>query len=279
VRKDLSLALDSSSKRDNLFLGRAGVRITPQPLMSQTLIIKSDSGGTFTVVAAVITFFAIILAALIQAFFGYRTVVAECQEVIVPTWRQQARENGWIPKDECPWHPVDAKGTDASGKSIKIRINILSEEYRWVFASPSEIELGGKEADLPSFVRGLDTTNSIGIICMGTASVEGKREEQEILARDRADKLLAVVREELKPGIPMFGINLGKYRPIEDNASDPKKTATQRRVIILEILEEERNVDRKEALLDALVKARLGSSPIPFDVRNYFSFDLYQAKF
>src|SRR6185295_5897216 len=124
--------------------------------MSQTLIIKTGSGGTFTVVAAVITFIAIILAAVIQAFFGYRTVVAECQGIVTPPWREQARENGWIPRDECPWHPVDAKGIDASGKSIRIRINILSEEYRWVFTSPSEIELGGKVADLPGLVRGLD---------------------------------------------------------------------------------------------------------------------------
>jgi hypothetical protein len=80
----------------------------------------------------------------------------------------------------------------------------------------------------------------------------------------------------------MFGINLGRYRGTESNSRDPrnpKETATQRRVIILEILKEEKDVDRRVAILDALVKAREASSPIPFDVRNYFSFDLYQAKF
>src|SRR5437016_3860874 len=112
--------------------------------MSQTLTIRANSGGTATIVAAVITFLAIILAAIIQVFFGYKTVVAEYQITrFAPLpWQETARENGWIPRGECPWHPVNAIGRDEGGKSIWIRINILSEEYRWVFASPSEIELG-----------------------------------------------------------------------------------------------------------------------------------------
>lgn len=227
---------------------------------------------------------AMIIAAFITGTFGWLAVTA--------SWQQRARENGWIPKDEClqfarangwipksecrcSWTKYPGQGTDEAGKSVGININILSQDYRWQYGKIGElVEFGGKTENVRPHLSSLDISESKALVCVGAASVEGDRSEQKELALVRAKKLEELVTEQLLPTVPVFTLNLGRAKYGKIDPDDPLKNAAQRRVIVVEILDQEKGVNLKQALLDALVQARVSTSPIPFDVRDYFDFDL-----
>jgi hypothetical protein len=260
---------------------------------------KRESAGV--VLAAIINGVAIIFAAFVTGHHTYQAATAawqqtasahgwvpkdECERVarekgwLSPDeWKRVARENNWIPKGECPWQPVVASGRDESGKQILVQINILAEEYRWQYGSSTEIELNGKPEDLPAHIRSLDiSTAKAGIVCVGTASVEGARARQQFLANERAEKLLALLRSELKPKVPLYALNLGRFKGGEGPPLSPKETAPQRRVIVVEILGQDEGVKLDEAVYNALIAAREDKPPIAFDVRDYYERDFYRAR-
>jgi hypothetical protein len=184
-------------------------------------------------------------------------------------WKQFARRNGWIPKGECEWDSLETRGQDKSGKGIRVRIHLLSGEYRWVVESSSKAELGEKKTDLESHIRGLELdSKSDVIVAVGMASVEGSFATQSILAEERTDRLIRIIKDELKPRIPVHGLSLGRYID-ESTKSNSRATAPQRRVVVIEVFEPEEGVILDQAIYDALIEATDASPPIPFDVRNY----------
>jgi len=244
---------------------------------------KSKKSNT-RIIGNLIIAFAMITAAIIAGIFTWSAATAN--------WQQKARENGWIPKDEClqfaresgwipksecrcTWTSYPGRGTDGAGKSIGVKINVLSQNYRWQYGKVDEfVEFGGKIESLRPHLSSLDISNSKAIVCIGAASVEGKRSEQKELALARAIKLKALVKEQLMPTMPVFTLNLGKAKYGEIDLQDILKNAAQRRVIVVEIVDQDKDVNLNEALFSALVDARNSDPPIPFDVKEYFDFDL-----
>lgn len=248
---------------------------------------KKRKKSTPEYIVALIGAFATLVAAIIAGFFGLATATANWEQkakdnnwIPKDSWIKLARENNWIPSNECyyAWEKYTGKGNDQNSRSIGIRINILSEEYKWEYNRSDRVELGGHNEDLRPHLSSLDASTSKAIVCVGTASVEGERIEQARLAYDRSERLLALIREELKPKVPLYGLNLGRAKFGEFVQSNQLKNAQQRRIIVVEIIEQEENVDLKEALFNALILARETKPPIPFDVREYFEFEFYKAR-
>lgn len=243
-------------------------------------IVMPPGNDTGQIKAAKLTLLGVILAALITAFAtllaaGMVIVASWYQKAIElgwfqqTDWKQMARKNDWIPRGECQWNSTQATGQDKSGKKIKVRINLLSSEYRWIYKSSAGAELGEEKIDLNALVRGLDVSaNSRGLIAVGMASVEGDISGQSILAEERTDKLIHIIKDELKPTIPVFGLSLGRFKD-ESTKSNPTATSTQRRVVIVEILEQDEGTKIEDAIFDALIDAKKASPPIPFDAENY----------
>lgn len=221
------------------------------------------------ILAALINAFALVLGAGITAAVNWYQKAAELGWFQQGDWKRTARENGWIPRSECEWNFTQATGRDGSGKKIKVKINLLSSEYRWIYKSSAGAELGEEKIDLNSLIRGLDVSAySHGLIAVGMASVEGDISGQSVLAEERTDKLIHIIKDELKPTIPVFGLSLGRFKD-ESKKSNSKATSTQRRVVVVEILEQDEGANIGDAIFDALIEAKKSSPPIPFDAENY----------
>lgn len=194
----------------------------------------------------------------------------ECCWIPKDDWRQIARENGWIPRGECPWQTITTTGQDTKGNKVTVQIKLLSGEYRWVYKSPTMAELGEGKTDLRPQIRGLDLDpKATAIVAVGMASAEGDFASQSMLAEERTDKLISLIREELKPNTPVHGLSLGRYID-EITRSDPRLTAVQRRVVVIAVFEPEGGTaNLEEAVPDALISATTTSPRIPFDVRDY----------
>jgi hypothetical protein len=245
------------------------INIVTQPSKDGQAIKLALIGFCATIIAALIPAAASLLGAIIVVAAASREKAIECCCIPKDDWKQFARTNGWIPKDECPWESFPITGRDASGKHVNVIVHLLSAEYRWVFASPIEAELGGKGIKLESHIQGLNiSSKATVVVAVGMASVEGDFPKQSALAEERTDRLIRLIKDELKPGIPVHGLSLGRYID-ETTKSTPRGTASQRRVVVVEVLEPEAGAILSEGVYDALRKAGDAPVPIPFDVRKY----------
>ena len=240
------------------------------PPGNDTGIIKAAKLALLGVIlAAFINASALLLGAGITAAASWYLKASELGWFQQTDWKQTARKNDWIPRGDCQWTSTQATGRDKDGKKIKVRINLLSSESRWIYKSSAEAELGKKKLDLNALIRGLDVSvNSKGLIAVGMASVEGDISKQSILAEERTDRLIHIIKDELKPTIPIFGLSLGRFKD-DRTKSNPTATSTQRRVVVVEILEQDEGTKIEDAIFDALIDAKKASPPIPFDAENY----------
>jgi hypothetical protein len=174
------------------------------------------------------------------------------------------------------WSSYDTQGHDQQGKALEARVLVLSQEHRWRFGRADEVELGGRGADLREHLRSLEIPTDLGIVGVGTASVEGDRSEEESRAQDRAETLIATLREEFPRTAGLYGLNLGQFtKPFRPRTT--AQTATQRRVIVIAILQQDKGIDLRAALFDALVRLASSDTPVPFDIRDYSQFRLFTA--
>lgn len=245
------------------------INIVAPPSNDRAVIAAAVIGFVATIILAFATVLAALIGVVVTVVTNWQHKAIECCWIPKDDWRQVARENGWIPRGECKWESIPATGRDKSGRKIKVRINLLSGEYRWVYKSSAEAELGEEKVDLRPHISGLEVDpKAAAIVAVGMASVEGDFSSQSVLAEARTDKLIRLIKDELKPSMPVHGLSLGRYVD-EATRSDPKVTAVQRRVVIIEVLEPEEGAVLEEAVYDALIDATNASPPIPFDVRNY----------
>jgi hypothetical protein len=100
------------------------------------------------------------------------------------------------------------------------------------------------------------------------ASQEGGDIDQSFLSESRVDKLISLIKFELKPTIPVMGLSLGRFKNRVTN-SNPNITSVQRRVVIAEILGQDDDVNLDEAIYNALVDAKKSSIKMTFDVEDY----------
>lgn len=193
-----------------------------------------------------------------------------------PSIMPEARIN-----NECEsWIMLQSEGKDTAGRHLKIQINILTQEYRWVFAQSDVIENFSSPVDPRAHIKKLDINGTKGIICVGTASSEGSKGEEESRSMGRAENLLLIFREEFKNLPERYTLNLGQYR-YKHERFDPNMTRDQRRVIVIAIISKDENINLEIALKDALInmmnenkKGRISSC---WDFRDYSIFKLFGA--
>lgn len=236
--------------------------------------VKAPSKDDAVITAAIIGLLAAIITAVIGAGASILgtiiTIVAAKESKPKNYWQQIARDSGWIPRSECAWESIQATGKDKQGKSVTVYIKLLSGQYRWVYGSSTRAELGDEKIDLPSHIRGLEITpKSKIIVAVGMASVEGSIAQQSLLAEERTDKLSRLIQDELKPKIPVHGLSLGRYIDNTTKFDNSRATAPQRRVVVIEVVEQDEGAILKDAVYDALVEAKNATEPIPFDVTKY----------
>jgi len=205
------------------------------------------------------------------------------EQLTTTGWSAIARSHNWLPRKECDsaWKSNEGEGRDAAGRRVRLRINTLTQEYRWVFARSDVVEAYSPPIDPRGHVKELDISNArFGIVCVGTASSEGERGEEESRAKSRAERLQIIFREEFNNVPALYSLSLGQFQH-KQKSFNPQATRDERRVIVIEILDREQDVNLKEAIKDALLKLiekTKQEGAIPFwDFRDYTAFDLYGA--
>lgn len=198
-------------------------------------------------------------------------------------WSAIARSHNWLPEKECDsaWKSNEGEGRDAAGRRVRVRINTLTQEYRWVFARSDVVEAYSPPIDPRAHVKKLNISNAkFGIVCVGTASSEGERGEEESRAKGRAERLQIIFREEFDNVPALYSLSLGQFQH-KQKSFNPQATRDERRVIVIEILDRDQEVNLTEAIKDALLKVIekvRQEGAIPFwDFRDYTAFDLYGA--
>lgn len=168
---------------------------------------------------------------------------------------------------------------------LGLEIDVLSEQFRWKCASPSVVLQGTDTVDLAAVIRGYSNDqqlkDALGIIAIGTASAEGLKRGQEDLARSRVETLVNLLQDNIsKPKMQIYGYWLGQYVAGDHDAPCTDTTANQRRVVLLKIVEMQKNLSMKEkeqSITAVLMqKATIKGILFPIDVRNYSRFQRRQ---
>ncbi len=143
---------------------------------------------------------------------------------------------------------------DDKGKNTSFRIQLFTDEFRWRINSFDAIE---KEGARPHFTDDMkQVLNSAReIICVGASSEEipagisftaGRYLEERRAAR-RAEKIAVWVREAIGKPIPVRKLNVGHHAP---TGSDD--TSTQRRMVIILVLDHDDGADIDQSLRSAM---------------------------
>lgn len=163
---------------------------------------------------------------------------------------------------------------------LGLEIDILSEIYRWECGNYEKIVRGDKEyepADIISdYRRNENLIDSKGLICVGMASQEGTRGNEEQRAENRMETLLDGARKARVYDIcPIYGLNLGQFvgKLEERQYLCTDSTLWQRRVVLLKIIKKRPNLPDKElkdCIISILVdKAKNKHIVFPIDIRDY----------
>jgi hypothetical protein len=170
------------------------------------------------------------------------------------------------------WQRIDLPVQDKKGKEMTVSIGVLSDPYRWVLNSTSDIQIGG-EKDLPveEVLAGLPEGETRPIIAVGTASHENAIDHpqiEEARAGERADRLVSICREKY-PDADIYSINLGYFLPEASNSA--ATSSSERRVILLVIQSWEEGANFSEGVFAALEKASRDQRFV-FDASKYSRF-------
>jgi hypothetical protein len=178
------------------------------------------------------------------------------------------------PQRSGQWSTFPTSGEDEKGRRADFLIEVLAQEDRWKLRETEQLESGPVDRVLPPYLKSLEKLDKAkGVIVVGTASQEGGLLSEEGRADHRADRLLKLVKPitGLKK---TYKLNLGQHST--DHAADTSDTSYQRRVIIIDILENDPEMsvaDIRAALLNALSKEKKYS----FDAVRYSKFVLEEV--
>jgi len=152
---------------------------------------------------------------------------------------------------------------DEHGRRASFRILLFTDEFRWEMSSANELETGNPPAFTPEMRNVLDGAQEI--IVVGASSEEivpglsvdaGQRREEARAAR-RADRIALWVREALSEPVPVRKLNVGHHQPTQA----ARNTSDQRRVVIILVLDRDRDTNVDEALRAAM-SAEIVNAPI-----------------
>jgi len=146
---------------------------------------------------------------------------------------------------------------DQSGRRASFRILLFSDEFRWKLSSYEQVE---RESEQPLFTPEMKKVlaKAEEIICVGASSeeipvgsspTEGRAREERRAAR-RADQIATWVRSVLSKPVPVRKINIGHHTP----TPGVRDTSDQRRVVIILVLDHDKNANVDEALREAMLR-------------------------
>lgn len=169
--------------------------------------------------------------------------------------------------DDDRWLESDSfVGTDAAGRTARLRIYILNEDYSWVFGDGERIVGPNGEARIADLLAGGDVQQRIcsasSILAIGTSSFEGPQALNHRLARSRGRKLVGALSGLLPAcetgGPKLLAASLGEHAetsPCPGRARCPEATSSQRRLILVGVQAEDTNnpdINYDEALWSGL---------------------------
>ncbi|GGA09165.1 hypothetical protein [Okeania sp. KiyG1] len=162
-------------------------------------------------------------------------------------------------------------------KKAEFQFTVLSDKYNWEFSSDDKTQLKGKDASIRNLLSGeymiLGFRKASELISVGTASCEGGTATENERSKIRAGKLDEWLQEALEKhdlkDKPRYTLNLGKYKG-ECSPKTEQETAPQRRIIIIGIIDRDKDVNLSEALRNAMEKRQ----DLSFYTKNYSLFKL-----
>jgi hypothetical protein len=146
---------------------------------------------------------------------------------------------------------------DAAGHRASFRIMLFSDEFRWRLSSDSTLESAPAPPEFSPEMKAV-LNDAVEIICIGTSSEEvadgvpfkWARTAEERRAARRAEQIAAWVRGAVNRPIPVRKLNIGQHLV----SNRPGRTSSQRRVIIVLVLDRDARTDIDEALRSAMVR-------------------------
>lgn len=162
----------------------------------------------------------------------------------------------------------DFRCTDEEGVEGEFRAAIFLHQYNWKYGSDG-VELADTRQNFDSILHEEGLREALGkareLIAIGTASCEGGKEGEEVLAARRALKLSAKVRAIIAPPfsappISAYYVNLGQFQPgtgaseMLCNGKSSAETRPQRKIILVAIDRKDRGPDLRGCLGKVLAK-------------------------
>ncbi len=175
------------------------------------------------------------------------------------------------------WDNIQFKGVDRQGKTVKMTLIVLSEDFFWRFGGLSITNRQGhilRIADhLASEPMKAAIRNSRGLICIGTASEEGGLKLEEYRAALRANRLINWVVDTQPQINSVYALGLGQYQKNRLPSGKPENGLSsndQRRIILINITHMPARANLVEALKNGLNQLQ----PLPFELQQFSTFDL-----
>jgi hypothetical protein len=146
---------------------------------------------------------------------------------------------------------------DSSGRVASFRILLFSDEFRWRLNSVNRIEDGSAQPFFSPEMKEV-LSEAEEIICVGASSEEvpagasfdqGRALEERRAAR-RAEQIASWVRSVVSKPVPVRKLNVGHHEPT-DGIQD---TSDQRRVVIILVLDQDKDTNLDEALREAMAR-------------------------
>jgi len=152
---------------------------------------------------------------------------------------------------------------DGQGNRASFRILLFTDEFRWEMSSANQLESGPSPAFTPEMRQVLDAAREVIVvgasseeIVPGLSAEAGRRREEDRAAR-RAGRIALWVREALTAPIPVRKLNVGHHQP----TAAAQDTSDQRRVVIILVLDRDKDTNVDEALRAAMT-AEVAKAPV-----------------
>jgi hypothetical protein len=171
-----------------------------------------------------------------------------------------------IPKDTTTKIVI---GKDEKNLQARFKIYMLNDKFSWKFKSDDTLQINGEDISPELFINSLeiseDIEKSLAVICIGNSSHEGNWLEEEKRATRRASQVATWLKEffpENADKIHILDLGINKFANYD--------TSTQRRLIIISLINQDNDINIAQALKNGLSNEKI----LPFDIKEYSKFEL-----